>query len=400
MRYIIAQVMGGVLSGLFFHSISDANISVSPKSGFSTKEVFLVEVVYTSMIAFTYLNCVASTSNNPGPPAVRKGFGGLAVGFCYLAAGHVAFDVSTAALNPAITVGMTIVDLATGSTSGWWVTFLTFEIIGAFVANGVYRIVRPNEIGEGATMKETEPYTAPISARIMAEFAGSFYMAVTRGMERLGGVRSASWPIAAAFIAMNYSLGSVSGAHLNPAVTISVALTGYKSMTVRDTSTYIFAQVLSSLAASAAAAGARPGDIPSSSYDDVHSGFLAAAEGEIVFCCLLCYASLVMGVDMPGTQENMRHDAAGLVIGSTLAVGGLAGGRVMNPAIALDFSLINLGQDLFLDLIIYDLLGAAIASALFLVTHGSAMKKEKETEPVDDGIVRNRSASDMERADA
>jgi aquaporin Z len=62
---------------------------------------------------------------------------------------------------------------------------------------------------------------------------------LTVGLNVLTGSLSAAFSIAAALMCMIYALGSVSGGHFNPAVTLSILFSGRGKITGTDALYYI-----------------------------------------------------------------------------------------------------------------------------------------------------------------
>lgn len=62
------------------------------------------------------------------------------------------------------------------------------------------------------------------SAKYAAEFVGTFFLVLTVGCNVLTGSVGAALSIGGILMAMIYAVGPVSGAHLNPAVTVAVLI--------------------------------------------------------------------------------------------------------------------------------------------------------------------------------
>jgi aquaporin Z len=142
-----------------------------------------------------------------------------------------------------------------------------------------------------------------------------------------------------AVTAMAYAVGPVSGAHLNPAVTLGVWLAG--RMEAKDVIPYFVAQVLGATIASAfiylAATGRAQGyDVGASGLGqngwDPTAGFSMASAFLIEVLATFVFVAVILGVTHP-RQETIL---AGLVIGTTLAILHFAfipiSGNSVNPA--------------------------------------------------------------------
>ena len=142
-----------------------------------------------------------------------------------------------------------------------------------------------------------------------------------------------------AVTAMAYAVGPVSGAHLNPAVTLGVWLAG--RMEARDVIPYFVAQVIGATVAAAfiylVAAGRAQGyDVGASGLGqngwDPTEGYSARSAFLIEVLATFVFVAVILGVTHP-RQETIL---AGLVIGTTLAILHFAfipvSGNSLNPA--------------------------------------------------------------------
>ena len=142
-----------------------------------------------------------------------------------------------------------------------------------------------------------------------------------------------------AVTAAAYAIGPVSGAHLNPAVTVAVWLAG--RMQTADVAGYIIAQVIGAVIASLViyiiATGHAGGydvaanGLGQNGYDPT-AGFSMASAFLIEVFATFVFVAVILGVTHP-KQETML---AGLVIGLTLAILHFAfipvSGNSLNPA--------------------------------------------------------------------
>jgi aquaporin Z len=142
-----------------------------------------------------------------------------------------------------------------------------------------------------------------------------------------------------AVTAMAYTIGPVSGAHLNPAVTLGVWLA--RRMETRDVIPYVIAQVVGAIVGAAfiylAATGRVQGyDVAASglgqnSWDPVE-GFGVTSVFLIEVVATFVFVAVILGVTHPRQETAL----AGLVIGLTLAILHFAfipvSGNSLNPA--------------------------------------------------------------------
>lgn len=176
---------------------------------------------------------------------------------------------------------------------------------------------------------------------------------------------------------MVYALGHVSGAHLNPAVTLAFAAIG--RFPVRRAATYVAAQVLGALAAALALRAllgpvAALGTTQVAPFLPTPAGF--ALEALATFLLML----VVMGV---ATDPRAAAGVGGLAIGGAVLLDAMAFGPLtgasMNPARSLGPALVS---GLTVDLWLYVLaptLGAAVAALLYeMLRHGAPVAHEED----------------------
>lgn len=141
-------------------------------------------------------------------------------------------------------------------------------------------------------------------------------------------------------VAMAYSIGNVSGCHINPAVSLGVLLTGGMSMT--DFIGYVISQCVGALCGTAVLAAVfglgrvedMTGAFGANGLAGVHGYVLAGLLVEIVLTFI--FVTAVLGV----TSKRASHGSfGGLVIGLTLVVVHILGigltGTSVNPARSL-----------------------------------------------------------------
>ena len=180
-------------------------------------------------------------------------------------------------------------------------------------------------------------------------------------------------------VAMAYSIGRVSGCHINPAVSLACLLS--KRMTLKEFLVYVCAQVLGGFVGGVAIFGiAKLGGITllGNACNAVPAtnvgGYFAAIFAEIILTAIFTYVIL----NVTDAKDNGAGKKAGIIIGLTLILVHLLGinitGTSVNPArsIATAFaSLIYEGSLTALSqvwvFIVAPLAGAALAVVLFKV---------------------------------
>merc|ERR1719160_861921 len=181
------------------------------------------------------------------------------------------------------------------------------------------------------------------------------------------------WSAAAALMCMIFSLGNVSGANFNPAVTLALVLRGGGIMPAARAAPYMLVQLLGSIFAAIVVRithhngtyGFGPG--PKAVF-----GWGPIAAAEIAFTFVLCFVVLCVC-----TTDTPLKQFYGLAIGSCVTVGGFAVGAVsggaLNPAVALGATMLHLGHGgkivNGLSFAALELLGGALAAVAFRATH-------------------------------
>jgi aquaporin Z len=127
----------------FAASIIAALITVYLKDGFGSSplelqpiKALLVEFLFTFALCYVVLNVAvakATTGNS---------YFGLAIGFTVLVAAYAIGTISSAALNPAVALGVTILRLS--SWSNIWI-YLIANFLGAATAAGVFNAAHPDK---------------------------------------------------------------------------------------------------------------------------------------------------------------------------------------------------------------------------------------------------------------
>ena len=162
-------------------------------------------------------------------------------------------------------------------------------------------------------------------------------------------------------VAMAYSVGNISGCHINPAV--SIAMLCAKKMNMKDFIGYVVAQVLGAIAG-AGVLMAVVGDATKLGTNALYNGdAIASFIIEAVLTCIFVLA--ILGV----TSKKEYGNVAGLVIGGALTLVHLLGinftGTSVNPARSFGPALIagNLG-DIWVFLLA-PLVGGILAAVIY-----------------------------------
>ena len=202
----------------------------------------------------------------------------------------------------------------------------------------------------------------------IAEFTGTLVLVmVACGVAVVTGANVVATALAfgLVIVAMAYSIGNVSGCHVNPAVSLGFLLTG--KLTVKEFFGYVIAQVLGAIVG-AALLGALLQDFSALGANGFGAdGQLATNAGIAILIEVILtfiFVTAILGV----TSKKEYSNIAGIVIGLTLTLVHLIGisftGTSVNPARSLGPALLQ-GGDALVQVwvfIIAPLIGAALAS--------------------------------------
>lgn len=397
--YVLSQCAGGMVGGLayagIFNSPSTAPI-LNPIKPFSLFDVAIVEFIYTGMLCFVVLNCMASNRNN------RKGdenhFFALAIGFVYIAGGYPAQYVSHVAgglFNPAASLAVGVMS----QTYFHILVYVAAQAAGGVAAGFLFGIVRPEDF-KAQYDGPLDEFEVPVRSKLMAELFGTFLVCMTAGLNVVAfKCEAAPWSCAAAYISMIYSLGDVSGGHFNPCVTIAVVFSRRGIMHPLLGQSFLLNQVLGGAGAGLLFAHFSFQD--KATRRDVlgvlepHKDFswfeLCMSEGLFTMLVAFAYLAAYTSTMPPSTTKTNFY--YGLVVGSCVAIGGFAVGAIssgaMNPAFAVGdvvayvrhiisgkakISWEHLGVSLGFTM--FELVGGVAAAALFSITHQKEYLKD------------------------
>ena len=189
----------------------------------------------------------------------------------------------------------------------------------------------------------------------VAEFFGTFILSLVVMLSVMAG---SQFPIATSFLAaitlglFVYSIGHISGAHLNPAVTI--ALWSIKKISWKPAVFYIISQFAGAALAILLAYGFGVGQADAAAIPNNLRIALGEAVGAMVF--LFGIASVVYG-RTPSSIGGILIGGS-LVIGTTLAAI-LGVGGLINPAIAFTIGAFNVAY------IVGPIVGAVIGAQIY-----------------------------------
>lgn len=280
-------------------------------------------------------------------------FGPATMAFVYMAADYSMGDISGGHFNPAVTVALAL--------------------------SGKVRCLDGN----------LSP--APVCTKLFAESLGTFTIVLTLGLNFVADSKSRALSVGAVLTSMTYALYSCSGAHFNPAVTLSVLLGCRGKITMERAVSYVGAQIAGAILGAYTCRLCFAADIatkmitippPSPFYDKVGRpapGKRLGWGSEMIFTFMLCYVFLCMTAVMrPSTQYF------GLMIGLCAAAGLYAAGNIceitMNPAASIGVMFLGPREhsaaraaSVRLTGCAVQLLAAVVSSVFFVMTHPSEL---------------------------
>lgn len=206
--------------------------------------------------------------------------------------------------------------------------------------------------------------------KFCAEFIGTFTLvllacgtATVLGCNDLGGYALTALSFGLVIVAMAYSIGNVSGCHINPAVSLGVFLNG--GMNAMEFVVYLIAQFTGAIAGTAVLGGLVGFDSSLGAnglYDD-------NAFKSLVVECILTFIFVLVILSV--TSKKKYEKCAGLVIGFTLTLVHIFGifftGTSVNPARTFAPAIFKGGDALSSVWVFFvgPLVGAALAAIAF-----------------------------------
>jgi len=375
--YAVTQLVGGIAAGGCYRTMFGKAFNLAPVKGHSMMQAGVAELLYTFMLCFVVLNVACSKFH-----AGRDQFYGLAIGFVIVAGAYSGGSVSGGCFNPAVAFG---IDVASADLGVYYCFIYTiFELIGAALAAGAFMTVRANQESAGDNEDARDEQFAPdLSAKLLSEFLGTYILVLTVGLNVLSGSPAGAFSIAASLMCMIFALGTVSGAHFNPAVTAAIMCAdngdNRKNCPANEGAMYMGVQIMGGILAAFTYSFLKNGETFALKPTGYSWSQVIAAE--FVFTFVLAFVVLSVA-----TVKNALSQYFGFAIGMCVTVGGCAIGKVsggsLNPAVSIGISsshIMNSGS--FYACLIYtavELAAGAAAAGVFKLTQPSEFTSDEK----------------------
>jgi len=369
--YSVTQIVAGILAGFCYLGTFGDSFNLEPTKGHTMIQAGLAELLYTFMLCFVVLNVACSNKH-----AGVEQFYGIAIGFVIVAGAYSGGSVSMGCFNPAVAFGIDVSSAHLGVH--YCFVYTVFELIGAALAAGAFMVCRGEQ--EEHPKGDVECTIVP---KLLSEFLGTYILVLTVGLNVLSGSAAGAFSIAASLMCMIFALGTVSGAHFNPAVTVAILASGREKIDAKEAGMYIGTQIVGGICAAFTYSFLMNGDtfaLKPAAYQ-----WHQVVAAEFVFTFVLAFVVLSVAT----TKEGLSH-YFGFAIGMCVTVGGCAIGKVsggsLNPAVSIGISsshILNGGG--FWPCLIYSLVELAAggaAAGVFKLTQPSEYEglKSKITE--------------------
>mmetsp|Transcript_11548 Transcript_11548/g.32486 ORF Transcript_11548/g.32486 Transcript_11548/m.32486 type:complete len:618 (+) Transcript_11548:54-1907(+) len=240
-----------------------------------------------------------------------------------------------------------------------------------------------------SSLAESKPPT--LASMVVSEFLGAFTVALTVGLNVVGKSTVTAWSACAAILAMIYSLGDVSGGHFNPAVTLAAVLSGRGVTPWVHGLAYCLAQLVAGILAGLLVADFHSEGPFSMEAFDLAPGLQASGlpvgwwpvlAAELAFTFMLAFVVLAVATVRPAPGPTKQNFQFAFAIGSCVTAGGYAVGAIsggaLNPAVAVGLSTSSAVVTTTAShapwyyciyYSVFELLGGAVAAAVFRATH-------------------------------
>jgi len=375
--YAAVQLIAGICAGFCYLAMFGRSFNLEPTKGHNWWQAGLAELLYTFMLCFVVLNVAASKKH-----AGRNQFYGLAIGFVIVAGAYSGGSVSMGCFNPAVAFGIDVSSAYHGVK--YCFIYTAFELVGAALAAGAFTVCRAAQEAEEGN-EAVDGAKVELPAKLLSEFLGTYMLVLTVGLNVLSGSTAGAFSIAASLMCMIFALGSVSGAHFNPAVTTAILCSGRGCIEAKEAAMYMGVQIVGGICAAFTYSAMMNG--ATFALKPAAYAWHQVCIAEFVFTFVLAFVVLSVA-----TVKGPLSEYFGFAIGMCVTVGGCAIGKVsggsLNPAVSFGISTSHIiGGGGFWPCLIYALVevaAGAAAAGVFMVTQPSEYQ-EKGSEALTDG---------------
>ena len=191
--------------------------------------------------------------------------------------------------------------------------------------------------------------TAALPHKLFAEFIGTFFLTFTICLTTtffsiLSGETSAAFPIAAVLMLMIYSLGHISGAHFNPAVTLGIWM-GEK-INKKNALLYLVIQTIAGIIGALCSIIIYYGEFQTTSFRLVslleYHNFISIMLSEYIFTFALVFVIFNVAISEKTTGNNYFGVAIASVVFTGILTVGTVSMASFNPAVSI--SLVVVGK--------------------------------------------------------
>jgi len=221
--------------------------------------------------------------------------------------------------------------------------------------------------------------------KFIAEMTGTMVLVLLgcgAAVFNVGGVSDVSWVLTVAFafglavVAMAYTIGPISGCHINPAITVAAWISG--RMKCAEATVYVAAQLVGAFIGSAVLYALVNGGIATGGVTTTGANFVFADGGLMGSAIAEAVLTFIFVLVVLGTtyKTNNAPKFAGLAIGLTLVLVHIVGipitGTSVNPARSIASAIFDSleGGRALCDLwvfIVFPLVGAALSALVWKV---------------------------------
>ena len=157
LAYTGSQIAGATVAALVAYAVVGRTIAPSPADGVTLTGALVVELLFTFALALVVLNSAVAAKTQ------GNSFYGLAIGFTIVVAAFAGGPLSGGAFNPALAIGMILVDsgVGDGNAAALWI-YLVGPLAGGAVAAFVFGIQEREEPTEIHAETSRRPEKQPV----------------------------------------------------------------------------------------------------------------------------------------------------------------------------------------------------------------------------------------------